>query len=207
MLRRRNCHAPILQNCTVAPTKSQACHLSEVTGFPGSGLTFLIKRVSIQPLTFRTTCAPSPGVDSGIATDRRHNKPERAIRQHRRRCRLAAAEICKISVTNALGCGQQKGYLETYRGVDVEVNLLKRSAWRSPSTRRTSNPPSTPLSLGPARARSATARSSSCRWSGASASARARKAVSSSGSCRNSTGRRTRPAPSLLTIRSASALH
>ncbi|MDA3849867.1 MAG: P-II family nitrogen regulator [Spirochaetaceae bacterium] len=35
-------------------------------------------------------------------------------------------EIFKISVTNALGCGQQMGYTETYRGVDVEVNLLKK---------------------------------------------------------------------------------
>ncbi len=39
---------------------------------------------------------------------------------------LYAAGIFKISVSNALGCGQQKGYHETYRGVDVEVNLLKK---------------------------------------------------------------------------------
>jgi nitrogen regulatory protein P-II 1 len=39
---------------------------------------------------------------------------------------LYAAEVHKMSVTNALGCGQQKGYHETYRGVDVEVNLLKK---------------------------------------------------------------------------------
>ncbi|UDQ98229.1 P-II family nitrogen regulator [Lentisphaerota bacterium WC36G] len=35
-------------------------------------------------------------------------------------------EIYKMSVTNALGCGQQRGYHETYRGTDVEVNLLKK---------------------------------------------------------------------------------
>lgn len=35
-------------------------------------------------------------------------------------------EIFKISVTNALGCGQQKGYHESYRGADLEVNLLKK---------------------------------------------------------------------------------
>lgn len=35
-------------------------------------------------------------------------------------------ELYKISVTNALGCGQQKGYSEIYRGVDMEVNLLKK---------------------------------------------------------------------------------
>lgn len=39
---------------------------------------------------------------------------------------LYAAKIFKVSVTNALGCGQQKGYTETYRGVDMEVNLLKK---------------------------------------------------------------------------------
>ncbi len=40
---------------------------------------------------------------------------------------LYAAEVYKMSVTNALGCGQQKGYHETYRGVDMEVNLLKKT--------------------------------------------------------------------------------
>lgn len=39
---------------------------------------------------------------------------------------LYAREVFKLSVTNALGCGQQKGYHETYRGADVEVNLLKK---------------------------------------------------------------------------------
>ena len=39
---------------------------------------------------------------------------------------LYEREIYKMSVTNALGCGQQKGYHESYRGVDVEVNLLKK---------------------------------------------------------------------------------
>lgn len=35
-------------------------------------------------------------------------------------------EVFKMSVTNALGCGQQKGYHESYRGTDIEVNLLKK---------------------------------------------------------------------------------
>ena len=39
---------------------------------------------------------------------------------------LYAAEVYNMSVTNALGCGQQKGYHETYRGADIEVNLLKK---------------------------------------------------------------------------------
>ncbi|MBN1360888.1 MAG: P-II family nitrogen regulator [Sedimentisphaerales bacterium] len=39
---------------------------------------------------------------------------------------LYQAEVHKMSVTNAVGCGAQKGYTESYRGVDVEVNLLKK---------------------------------------------------------------------------------
>ena len=39
---------------------------------------------------------------------------------------LFEAEIHKMSITNAMGCGQQKGYHETYRGSDIEVNLLKK---------------------------------------------------------------------------------
>lgn len=35
-------------------------------------------------------------------------------------------QVYKMSVTNALGCGQQMGYHETYRGADIEVNLLKK---------------------------------------------------------------------------------
>jgi len=50
-------------------------------------------------------------------------QPERlnAVKQS-----LYDTEIYKMSVTNALGCGQQKGYHESYRGADVEVNLLKK---------------------------------------------------------------------------------
>lgn len=39
---------------------------------------------------------------------------------------LAAAGIGKMSVTNALGCGQQMGYEENYRGSKLSVNLLKK---------------------------------------------------------------------------------
>lgn len=50
-------------------------------------------------------------------------QPERlnAVKQS-----LYDREVFKLSVTNALGCGQQKGYHESYRGVDIEVNLLKK---------------------------------------------------------------------------------
>jgi nitrogen regulatory protein P-II 1 len=39
---------------------------------------------------------------------------------------LYKAEVFKLSATNAMGCGQQKGYTEHFRGVDIEVNLLKK---------------------------------------------------------------------------------
>ncbi|HNX26039.1 MAG TPA: P-II family nitrogen regulator [Phycisphaerae bacterium] len=39
---------------------------------------------------------------------------------------LYKAEIHKMSVCNVMGCGQQMGYKETYRGVGMEVNLLKK---------------------------------------------------------------------------------
>ncbi len=39
---------------------------------------------------------------------------------------LFKEKIYKVSVTNALGCGQQKGFTESYRGIDIEVNLLKK---------------------------------------------------------------------------------
>ncbi|MFH1732222.1 MAG: P-II family nitrogen regulator [Planctomycetota bacterium] len=39
---------------------------------------------------------------------------------------LYDAQVFKVSVTNAIGCGQQRGYRESYRGVDIEVNLLKK---------------------------------------------------------------------------------
>jgi nitrogen regulatory protein P-II 1 len=39
---------------------------------------------------------------------------------------LCKAEVYKMSVTNSLGCGRQKGYHESYRGIPIEVNLLKK---------------------------------------------------------------------------------
>jgi nitrogen regulatory protein P-II 2 len=40
---------------------------------------------------------------------------------------LFERSITKMSATNSLGCGQQMGYQETYRGVRMEVNLLKKT--------------------------------------------------------------------------------
>jgi nitrogen regulatory protein P-II 2 len=39
---------------------------------------------------------------------------------------LYKAEVFKVSVTNSLGCGAQRGYHESYRGVTFDVNLLKK---------------------------------------------------------------------------------
>ncbi|RJP68692.1 MAG: P-II family nitrogen regulator [Candidatus Abyssobacteria bacterium SURF_17] len=39
---------------------------------------------------------------------------------------LFDVKVFKMSVTNSLGCGQQMGYTETYRGVETEINLLKK---------------------------------------------------------------------------------
>jgi nitrogen regulatory protein P-II 2 len=39
---------------------------------------------------------------------------------------LYQADVHKMSVTNALGCGAQHGYQESYRGIKFEVNLLKK---------------------------------------------------------------------------------
>ncbi len=39
---------------------------------------------------------------------------------------LYEREIYKISVTNALGCGRQGGYVKMYRGAVEEVTLLKK---------------------------------------------------------------------------------
>lgn len=39
---------------------------------------------------------------------------------------LTEARVTKMSITNSLGCGQQGGYKETYRGVDMDVNLLQK---------------------------------------------------------------------------------
>ncbi len=39
---------------------------------------------------------------------------------------LYDSKVIKMSVTNALGCGEEEGYKEDYRGVGFEVDLLKK---------------------------------------------------------------------------------
>jgi len=40
---------------------------------------------------------------------------------------LFEAEVYKMTVSTALGCGQQKGYTDNYRGLITDVNLLKKT--------------------------------------------------------------------------------
>lgn len=39
---------------------------------------------------------------------------------------LYEAKVFNMSVTNVVGSGRQRGFSETYRGVEQEVNLLKK---------------------------------------------------------------------------------
>ena len=39
---------------------------------------------------------------------------------------LHEAGVGKMTASNVIGCGQQMGYEETYRGLKKEVNLLKK---------------------------------------------------------------------------------
>lgn len=39
---------------------------------------------------------------------------------------LYQRQIYAMSITNILGAGRQKGYVEMYRGIATEVNLLKK---------------------------------------------------------------------------------
>ena len=50
-------------------------------------------------------------------------KPERLSPVKRA---LAEVGVTRMSVTNALGCGQQLGFPESYRGAETEPMLLKK---------------------------------------------------------------------------------
>jgi len=40
---------------------------------------------------------------------------------------LFDADIHKMTVSSAQGCGQQRGFSETYRGIISEINLIKKT--------------------------------------------------------------------------------
>lgn len=50
-------------------------------------------------------------------------QPERL---HHVKQALSEVGVTRMSVGNALGAGQQKGYKESYRGAEFEVQLLKK---------------------------------------------------------------------------------
>ena len=81
-----------------------------------------------EPANFRTfkpsnlrTCEPANHRTVKLIIA--YIQPERlnAVKQA-----LFAREIYKMSVTNALGCGQQGGYVHMYRGATEEVTLHKK---------------------------------------------------------------------------------
>jgi nitrogen regulatory protein P-II 1 len=39
---------------------------------------------------------------------------------------LFDSQVYKMTVSNAIGAGEQKGYIESYRGTLTEINLLKK---------------------------------------------------------------------------------
>ncbi len=39
---------------------------------------------------------------------------------------LTKAEVFRMSVSEAMGCGKTRGYKESYRGVDQNINLYKK---------------------------------------------------------------------------------
>ena len=73
-----------------------------------------------EPANFRT-CEPANHRTVKLIIA--YIQPERlnAVKQA-----LFAREIYKMSVTNALGCGQQGGYVHMYRGATEEVTLHKK---------------------------------------------------------------------------------
>jgi len=48
-------------------------------------------------------------------------------RLHHVKKSLTDVGVARMSVSNALGCGQQRGFTETYRGTEFEVQLLKKT--------------------------------------------------------------------------------
>lgn len=39
---------------------------------------------------------------------------------------LNAIDICGITISQVMGCGRQKGLKETYRGTQIEINILPK---------------------------------------------------------------------------------
>ena len=88
---------------------------------------------------------------------------------------LSQVEVFRLTVMDVQGFGRQKGYTEVYRGHEFTVNLLRKIELQIAVNEDFVEPTvNAIIQAGPERrptARSATARSSSCRWTTASASA------------------------------------
>ena len=89
-------------------------------GKHGSGFTFALARLVLSALRRRDGRCVKKGKMKLIIA---YIQPERlnAVKQA-----LFAREIYKMSVTNALGCGKQGGFLHLYRGAVEEVTLHKK---------------------------------------------------------------------------------
>ena len=89
-------------------------------GKHGSGFTVALARLVLSALRRRDGRCGKKGKMKLIIA---YIQPERlnAVKQA-----LFAREIYKMSVTNALGCGKQGGFLHLYRGAVEEVTLHKK---------------------------------------------------------------------------------
>jgi hypothetical protein len=88
---------------------------------------------------------------------------------------LAECGVTGLTVTEVKGFGRQKGHTELYRGAEYVVDFLPKVKVEVVVKTTTWTAAWTPSSRPPAPARSATARSSSPRWSAWCASAPARQ--------------------------------
>jgi len=86
---------------------------------------------------------------------------------------LSHVEVFRLTVMDVQGFGRQKGYTEVYRGHEFTVNLLRKIELQIAVNEDFVEPTINAIiqaGRSARTARSATARSSSCRWTTASAS-------------------------------------
>ena len=79
---------------------------------------------------------------------------------------LTEVEVFRLTVMDVQGFGRQKGHHEVYRGHEIAVNLLRKVNSRSRSTRNSSSRrsmPSSKVAVAARAAKSAMAKTSSCR--------------------------------------------
>ena len=93
---------------------------------------------------------------------------------------LNECDVYLMTVSDVRGCGRQRGYTEKYRGAEMQVRLLPKLkleiAVNDAFVEVTVEAIVHAVAVAARSARSATARSSCCRWTTASASAPANAA-------------------------------